>query len=266
MRSERLGAQTRLCLSVSPFHLHVSTTQVCAPSRDFPPSRPSSVTPPKGMSWTLTRPLSEWGPQCPSSPHRSKSRRGDTVLLANAGVQKGSGLSINDGFTVQYAHVARGVARGGGGNSVPHGARWRRPSMRFFNGGAERGALGGLAGGVPSRSPTRSRRGQNGGDGRRRRDGGHFWFTTSTSPSPRTLADPRTGLSRLSRLSAPVAIVISPGVVFHDAPSVRRSRCLPGAVPVSTRWVPGGDGEAHGGRVATTQCCANHVVLPHLTV
>lgn len=182
MRSERLGAQTRLCLSVSPFHLHVSTTQVCAPSRDFPPSRPSSVTPPKGMSWTLTRPLSEWGPQCPSSPHRSKSRRGDTVLLANAGVQKGSGLSINDGFTVQYAHVARGVAKGGGGNSVPHGARWRRPSMRFFNGGAERGALGGLAGGVPSRSPTRSRRGQNGGDGRRRRDGGHFWFTTSHLP------------------------------------------------------------------------------------
>lgn len=174
----------------------------------------------------------------PLLPHISKSRRGDTVWLANAGVQKGSGLAINDGFTVQYAHVAGGggvkrkivdgrVERMGGvdGQSpsaqwLPYGARWRwrrRPSMHFFNGGAGRGARG--AGGVPSRSPTRSRAGgQNGGDGSTegRRDGGTEGILVHdfTLPSPRTLADPRTGLSRLS---APVAIVISPGVIFHNA-------------------------------------------------
>jgi len=98
-------------------------------------------------------------------------------------------------------------------------------------------------------------------------------------PSPWTLAEPRTGLSRLQTAaglptscaphSAPVAIVISPRRCFPPpmAPTFRPQvpALARGSVPVSTRWVPGpGRDRAHGGRVATTQCCANHVVVPHL--
>lgn len=193
MRSERLGAQAR---SVSPFHLHVSTTQVCAVKTVISHPTKMHVLDPHQT-------LSEWGPQCPSSPTAASPGETTPFCSRMQGCKRARGSSINDGFTVQYAHVARGVVRGGrggGGSSIaqrPAAPAWGKMETTFhalFQ--RRRGARGaGRAGGVPSRSPTRSRawrRGRNGGDGRRRRDRGtegqrdegHFWSTTSHLPSP----------------------------------------------------------------------------------
>lgn len=190
MRSERLGAQTR---SVSPFHLHVSTTQVCAVKTVISHPTKRHVLDPHQT-------LSEWGPQCPSSPTAASPGETTPFCSRMQGCKRAQGSSINDGFTVQYAHVARGVVRGGrGGVGVqspsaqrrPHGARWRRPSMRFFNGGAERGALGGLAvchqgpphAAEPGEGDGTAATGVDGGT-EGQRDEGHFWSTTSHLPSP----------------------------------------------------------------------------------
>lgn len=128
-----------------------------------------------------------------------------------------------------------------------------------------RGARGaGRAGGVPSRSPTRSRawrRGRNGGDGRRRRDRGTegrraFLVHDFTPPQSLDSCRPANKAVEVEHYSQPTASCASHSArqsqspsrqaVFPTTPrappSVRRSPCLPGPVPVSTRWVPGGDG------------------------
>lgn len=261
MRSERLGPR----LGLSP----LSTCMF--PPLKFVPSRPSSVTPPKGMSWTLTRPLSEWGPQCPSSPTAASPGETTPFCSRMQGCKRAQGSSINDGFTVQYAHVARGVVRGGrgGGSSIaqcPAAPAWSKMETTFhalFQ--RRRGARGaGRAGGVPSRSPTRSRawrRGRNGGDGRRRRDRGTegrraFLVHDLTPPQSLDSCRPANKAVEVEHYSQPTASCASHSArqsqspsrqaVFPTTPrappSVRRSPCLPGSVPVSTRWVLGGDG------------------------
>lgn len=185
----------------------------------------------------------------PLLPHSSKSRRGDTVWLANAGVQKGSGLAINDGFTVQYAHVAGGggvkrkivdgrVERMGGWTVnrpvLPYGARWRwrrRPSMHFFNGGAGRGALAMCHQGPPHAAEQGDRTAATG----RRRDGG----TEGILVHDFTREQGCQGCRRQSQSSSRQALF---STTLMAPPSVRRCRCLSDSVPVSTRWVPWGDG------------------------
>lgn len=262
MRSERLGAQAR---SVSPFHLHVSTTQVCAVKTVISHPTKMHVLDPHQT-------LSEWGPQCPSSPTAASPGETTPFCSRMQGCKRARGSSINDGFTVQYAHVARGVVRGGrggGGSSIaqrPAAPAWGKMETTFhalFQ--RRRGARGaGRAGGVPSRSPTRSRawrRGRNGGDGRRRRDRGTegrraFSVHDFTPPQSLDSCRPANKAVEVEHYSQPTASCASHSArqsqspsrqaVFPTTPrappSVRRSPCLPGSVPVSTRWVPGGDG------------------------
>lgn len=262
MRSERLGAQAR---SVSPFHLHVSTTQVCAVKTVISHPTKMHVLDPHQT-------LSEWGPQCPSPPTAASPGETTPFCSRMQGCKRARGSSINDGFTVQYAHVARGVVRGGrggGGSSIaqrPAAPAWGKMETTFhalFQ--RRRGARGaGRAGGVPSRSPTRSRawrRGRNGGDGRRRRDRGTegrraFLVHDFTPPQSLDSCRPANKAVEVEHYSQPTASCASHSArqsqspsrqaVFPTTPrappSVRRSPCLPGSVPVSTRWVPGGDG------------------------
>lgn len=262
MRSERLGAQAR---SVSPFHLHVSTTQVCAVKTVISHPTKMHVLDPHQT-------LSEWGPQCPSPPTAASPGETTPFCSRMQGCKRARGSSINDGFTVQYAHVARGVVRGGrggGGSSIaqrPAAPAWGKMETTFhalFQ--RRRGARGaGRAGGVPSRSPTRSRawrRGRNGGDGRRRRDRGTegrraFSVHDFTPPQSLDSCRPANKAVEVEHYSQPTASCASHSArqsqspsrqaVFPTTPrappSVRRSPCLPGSVPVSTRWVPGGDG------------------------
>lgn len=131
-----------------------------------------------------------------------------------------------------------------------------------------RGARG--AGGVPSRSPTRSRAGgQNGGDGSTegRRDGGTEGilvhdFTPPQSPDscrPANRAVEVVGASRNRHL----ARRYFPQRRWRPLPSAGADACLTPS-PFRHGGSLGETERAHGGRVATTQCCANHVVVPHL--
>lgn len=256
--------------------LGLSPLSTCMfPPLKFVPSRPSSVTPPKGMSWTLTRPLSEWGPQCPSSPTAASPGETTPFCSRMQGCKRAQGSSINDGFTVQYAHVARGVVRGGrggGGSSIaqrPAAPAWSKMETAFhalFSTAAR--SAGRWAGWrcaikVPHTQPSlakgteRRRRASTEGQRDRGTEGRRAFLVHDFTP-PQSLDScrPANKAVEVDHYSQPTASCASHSArqsqspsrqaVFPTTPrappSVRRSPCLPGSVPVSTRWVPGGDG------------------------
>lgn len=132
--------------------------------------------------------------------------------------------------------------------------------MRFFNGGAERGALGGLA--VCHQGPPHAAEpGEGDGTAATGVDGGTegrraFLVHDFTPPQSLDSCRPANKAVEVEHYSQPTASCASHSArqsqspsrqaVFPTTPrappSVRRSPCLPGSVPVSTRWVPGGDG------------------------
>ena len=292
-----MGSCDRECLgprlgsaSVSPSHLHVSTTQVCPcplpPPVIFHHQQDRHQSPhQKARLGPSPDPCPDGHRNAPPPPH-SNSRRGDTVLLVNAGVPTGSGLSIKGGFTMQHAHVARGVRgrRGwegrekgeggvGGQSSIAQWhhmeARWRRPSMRSFNGGVGRGrwAGGRCAIKVPNTQPSQAqteRRRQAATEGRMAFLVPNTRLTTNLSPVPGLLPNRAQGCRgcRLQLASRPLVLLIPrqsqsssrPGVVFRRRwrpPSVRRSRRSPEA-PSPFR---------HGGSLALEETGRTEVAL-----
>lgn len=102
----------------------------------------------------------------------------------------------------------------------------------------------------PSRGTERRRRVDGGTEGRRA-----FWFTTS--PANRAVKVVGASLNRhLARRYFPQRR-------WLPLPSAGADACLTPS-PFRHGGSLGETERAHGGRVATTQCCANHVVVPHL--